>query len=85
MTHRPEPPSAWGVAIWAEGFSPHTPVALTLDGRNVGQPYSDAAGAITDFETISPGPTRPRSLRASGFVETGSPSPTCGFDAWEIW
>ena len=81
----PEPPRAWGVAIWAEGFSPRTQVTLTLDGHVVGQSYTDGGGAITDFETTSPGPTPPESLRVSGWVERGGPSPTCGFTSWPIY
>ena len=38
----PEPPRAWGVAIWAEGFLPQAPVTVELDGYVIDQLYTDA-------------------------------------------
>ena len=81
----PEPPRAWGVAIWAEGFLPQAPVTVELDGYVIDQLYTDAGGAITNYESTSPGSTPPRSLRVSGWVEPGAPSPTGGSDLWPIY
>ena len=80
----PEPPRAWGVAIWAEA-SCHRLQSQWSWTATSSTSYTPMPGRHHNYESTSPGSTPPRSLRVSGWVEPGAPSPTGGSDLWPIY